>query len=518
MTASSYNFRMVANVSTLIGNLSVSWVILISVIALLLRWVIRGFYRVYFHPLSRFPGPKFSAFTRIPHLISIWNGGIHKYVHDIHEQYGDVVRITPDELSFIDPNAWRDIHGHGSKEDASSPPPKHWPKYGAPVNGHDSLVTKQDTQEHARTRKIFISAFSDRALIKQAPLFKKYTDKLVQNLKDTAEKNAKVNLVGMYNFMTFDVMADLTFGESLHMLDTSDYDPWVKLVFESFRMITKLGIIYNYYPILAGMVRVVMDRTFAKMRYEEMRYSETRVTKRLEKGRTSEGVDIWDLVLQQEDKGKELLPRGEMDSNAQLFMTAGTETTGTLLSGITYILTQNPEVMQKLATEVRSKFASSDDLTMDAIMGLPYLNACLKEALRVYPPVPTGLPHLTPRAGSTICGHFVPPGVTVCATQYSMYKSARNFKDPLSFIPERWLGDERFALDHRSVVQPFAYGSRDCLGKNMAYHEMRLVLANVVYNFDFELCPESEGWMEKQRVYILWEKSPLMVKLTQART
>lgn len=94
-----------------------------------------------------------------------------------------------------------------------------------------------------------------------------------------------------------------------------------------------------------------------------------------------------------------------------------------------------------------------------------------------------------------------------------MNTSATYFKDPLSFIPERWLGDERYASDQQGVVQPFSVGTRDCMGKNFAYHEMRMIMAHVVLNFDFEeLCPESDNWMD-QNVHTLWEKYPLMVRL-----
>lgn len=199
------------------------------------------------------------------------------------------------------------------------------------------------------------------------------------------------------------------------MLDNSEFDPWVKSIFQSIKVGTRLNCIINYYPLAAAVLKLVLQRVFRKMAFEEMNHSRTRVTKRLEKGRASEGVDIWDLVLSQEDKGKDGLTRENMDSNASLFMTAGTETTATLLSGLTYSLLKNPDPMKKLVDEIRGAFVSTDDMTMEALAQLPYLNACLKEALRRYPPVPIGLPRVTPSNGSTICGEFVPPGVS-CAT------------------------------------------------------------------------------------------------------
>jgi cytochrome P450 len=374
--------------------------------------VVRGIYRVYFHPLSHFPGPSFSAFTRIPHITAIAAGRLPQYVAELHEQYGEVVRISPDELSFTNPKAWRDIYGHGSKEGPGAAPPKTWARQGRSANGAKSIITQPDNAEHARIRKIFSPAFSDRALVQQAPLFTKYADQLVSNLRESVKKDEVVDLVRMYNFTTFDVMADLTFGECLHLLDNAEYDPWVKVIFANIKRGAQLNIIYAHYPIVGRILSKLLHKKLAKAQSEHHNFTVERVTKRLEKGRATEGVDLWDLVLQQEEKGKEGLTRPDMDINANLFMIAGTETTATLLSGLTYLLLANPETMAKLVAEIRTAFTSSDSITMEITAGLPYLNACIKEAFRQYPPVPIGLPHLTPAVGSTVCGHFVPPNVS----------------------------------------------------------------------------------------------------------
>ncbi|CAO2657592.1 Nn.00g037180.m01.CDS01 [Neocucurbitaria sp. VM-36] len=495
--------------------MAIDQIVTLALALLLARWLARGIYRVYFHPLSRFPGPKFSAFTRMPHLYTIYSGSLYKYVKRLHEEYGDVVRISPDELSFLNPDAWRDIYGHGSKVGQGSPPPKHFQRYGKDPSGIESIVNTHDDAKHGQIRRIFSPAFSDRALTQQAPLFQRYVDQLVQVLKDGIKQSngeKQFDMVKMYNFTTFDIMGDLAFGESLHMLDSGKYDAWVTMVFQSVKLGTRMNILQGYYPLASAVMDTLMQKLFAKQIEVFNSHAVTRVTKRLEKGRDSEGVDIWDLVLGQQDKGKEGLSRKQMDVNASLFMLAGTETTATLLSGLTYFLLKNPVSMEKLTKEIRSAFSSSKDISMEAIAKLPYLNACIKEGLRRYPPLPVGLPHLTPANGSTICGQYVPPEMTVAAHHLVVYSSPKVFKDPLSFIPERWMGEEKYAADDRSALQPFSVGSRDCLGKNMAYHEMRLILAKVVYNFDLDLCPGNDEWLD-QEVYVLWEKKPLLVNV-----
>ncbi len=128
----------------------------------------------------------------------------------------------------------RDIYGHGPKEGHGSSPPKFWPRYGRPPNKVNGLIGMKDDAEHNRVRKIFTPAFSERALRQQESIFQKYTDQFARNIKNAVKQgkgSAKVDMVQQYNFTTFDIMADLAFGESLHMLEKNEYDPWVSTQF-----------------------------------------------------------------------------------------------------------------------------------------------------------------------------------------------------------------------------------------------------------------------------------------------
>jgi averantin hydroxylase len=84
-------------------------------------------------------------------------------------------------------------------------------------------------------------------------------------------------------------------------------------------------------------------------------------------------------------------------------------------------------------------------------------------------------------------------------------------------VPERWLANppKEFADDDRAARAPFSLGPRNCIGRNLAYAEMRLILAKVCFNFDLELDEERCGnWIGDQKIYGLWEKASLYVKLT----
>ncbi|KAJ4364350.1 hypothetical protein N0V95_000759 [Ascochyta clinopodiicola] len=265
-------------------------------------------------------------------------------------------------------------------------------------------------------------------------------------------------------------MADMTFGESLHLLDKKEYVPWVSSIFRNVKVGARLGIFSTYYPRLFRTLSFALGKKLQKTRTEHFQHSATRVTKRLEQGRQTAGVDLWTQVLSPRGDGEEAqLSRAAMDANASLFMIAGTETTATLLAGLIYLLLTYPHKLHNLTAELRSSFACSAAISLEQLARLPYLNACIKEALRLYPPVPVGLLRCTPAEGSTICGHFVPGGVTVSVPHWPVYTSAQHFTDPLAFIPERWTGDERYKNDARGAVQPFSVGPRDCLGKKYVY-------------------------------------------------
>ncbi|KAK3075007.1 hypothetical protein LTS18_014122, partial [Coniosporium uncinatum] len=257
-------------------------------------------------------------------------------------------------------------------------------------------------------------------------------------------------------------------------------------------------------------------------RIEFFNFAAEKVDKRL--ATKTDRPDFMTYILRNQDEGGKdggpTMSRAEMHSTIGLFLIAGSETTATMLSGTTYLLLTNPDKMQKLKDEIRGKFKSEDEITIDEVSRLPYLLAVLNEGLRIYPPVPTGFPRVVPAGGDVVSGYYLPEGTSAYVSQHATNHSPRNFTDPDSFVPERWLAPsssspdstsmiDRYAADKKSAFQPFSFGPRNCLGKNLAYAEMRLIMAKTVWNFDMALAEGSEEWMERQKVFALWEKGPL---------
>lgn len=224
-------------------------------------------------------------------------------------------------------------------------------------------------------------------------------------------------------------------------------------------------------------------------------------------------ADFMEFMLKHSEE-KEPISDAELGANAHILFMAGSETTATLLAGATYYLLRNPEVMAKAVKEVREAFKSEDEITFGtASARLPFMLACLEEALRMYPPVPTVLLRTTPLDTiSKVSGHDIPPGTHVGVSQLAANFSPSNFEDPHHFAPERWLSTAEYQADNTDARQPFSVGPRNCLGKNLAFSEMRQILARVLYRFDLQLVDQGLEW-EKQKSYTLWAKGPLMCRI-----
>jgi cytochrome P450 len=203
----------------------------------------------------------------------------------------------------------------------------------------------------------------------------------------------------------------------------------------------------------------------------------------------------------------------ELTVTTGVLIVAGSETVATQLSGLTYYLCSNPSVLIKLKSEIRIAFKNEEEITMVSTNGLTYLSAVLNEALRIYPASVGILARVTPREGCAIAGRFVPGNTYVSVSRWSTSHSKENFKKPDDFVPERWLGGEEFEGDNKKMVQAFSVGPRNCIGKNLAMAEMRVLVARLVWGFDMELEEVSKDWIKGQRVFLVYDKLSLWVRL-----
>jgi cytochrome P450 len=408
----------------------------------------------------------------------------------MHEEYGPVIRIRPGELAFADPQAWQDIYGQkvpgkmAGLQNGLKELPKYTPFYKF-FNKEPENINTSSYQKHAVFRKMLATSFSDRNMREQEPIIKSYVDLLVMRLRENSQKLGALDLMLWYNWTTFDVIGDLSFGESFHCLEESRSHPFVNfakaLNHESARLLSLRYLGLHY-------LAVALFLPLARSGYKVKKYTSETLSKRLKVGKTR--PDIIEPYITKYEEGA--ISLDTVRSTAAGLVFAGSETTATLLGGVTYLLLSNPAALERLVKEVRSAFQSEKDITMASVQGLPYMLACLNEALRHYPPAPTGFPRAVPKGGAVISGVYVPEHVSEYIVLYP-YTSAlldsflkltliflqtavsvhhwtsnhlkNNWVDPFEYRPERWLGDSKYAADKRESLKTFSHGPRDCVGK-----------------------------------------------------
>lgn len=372
----------------------------------LLLFAAQAIYNIFINPLRRFPGPPLAAATKGLWLWHRVRGSSVPWITELHRQYGDVVRVAPDHLSYINPQAWKDIYGHKTPSGTGNLP-KDLRYYGPPPTGGVGIISANDA-DHARLRRNLSHAFSEKALVAQDSMIRSHVELLVEKLRDAAVGSSSIDMVRMFNFITFDIMADLTFGESLGLLEQTEYIPWVASIVSTIKAIGIIWGIQSAMPLLMPLVKRTVLRRMNDAAMKHALFSKEHVDKRL--ARETTRPDIWTFVLRNQG-GEKGLSLQEMHSAGSALMGAGTETTATLLSGAFWYLCTNPEKLDRLTDEVRQAFAT-EEVTMQSLAQLPYLYAVLQESLRLFPPPASGLPRVVPSGGATICGVPVPEKVS----------------------------------------------------------------------------------------------------------
>jgi averantin hydroxylase len=488
-------------------------------------------YNIFFSPLKRFPGPLLYAASSVPFDLDCLNGKAHVALTRLHDKYGPIVRSRPNELSYIDGRVWKEAYGFRSGH-------TEWFKGDgfAYLNGVPGILSAPK-ESHRRFRRSLAHAFSNQGLRDQSPRILEYANQLVACLSRHA-KEGPVDMVKWFSWTTTDVIGDLAFGETFGCLKSEQEHNWMASTFRLLRPGIIFGILERWHLTPLAGILVPSDvfrglRDNAKFISEKMK---KRVSHEKERGDFFDRLLKHGLVVEDAREfkdtadGQEGFTLKELESTAQDFVFAGSETTASLLSATVYYLLRNPLVLDKLTHELRSAFAKEEEITISSTnpSDLPYLDAVLTETIRINDPVPLFAPRVAPKGGDTIDGVYIPEGTRVHCAKIVAHRSEYNFARPHEFVPERWypIGKGRpaeFENDNpHGVFQPFGYGARNCIGMNLAKAEMHLIVAKLIWRFDLSRPRMSwkeenewEHWVERQDVYFLWVKPPLMIDLKE---
>ncbi|RKK06705.1 hypothetical protein BFJ65_g18603 [Fusarium oxysporum f. sp. cepae] len=156
-----------------------------------------------------------------------------------------------------------------------------------------------------------------------------------------------------------------------------------------------------------------------------------------------------------------------MEAMVMALIIAGSDTTATLLTGSVYLLLKNSIILRMLTLMLRTQFHSSSEMTLLALQRQEYLNAVLKEILRLYPPAPGNLFRRTEKEGHVVMGEIIPPDTCLTMHLWAAHRSSLNFHAPDDMAPERWFKTRpaEFEGDYRATMKPFSMGPQGCPGR-----------------------------------------------------
>ncbi|RYP52438.1 hypothetical protein DL768_002404 [Monosporascus sp. mg162] len=431
-------------------------------------------YRAVFHRLRRFPGPFAARLSNFYQASLYWR--THRLdleAQKLHQIYGDIVRIGPNELSINDPKALYAIH-------SSSSPCTKGPWYDGTMYPCISLNVIREHEYHAQRRKAWDLAFSSKALRGYEPRVAYYTDLLLKQIQSRAGQ--PVNVTDWFNFYAFDVMGSLSYSESYGMLQRGEKHPFITTLHGSLKAIGLFSHLDWLFPIAKA--TPILNREYTAFWSFVKDQAEKRIKAK------PETPDVFSFLLDDYNArpNRTCQDRLNLYGDAYLITIAGSDTTSAALTFLFFELCTHPDALRKLRSEVDSFYREKDTLTdYDDLHKLKYLQACINEAMRLHPAVPRGFQRMTPSEGLQVGDYFIPGNTIVQVPLQTMVTDERWFPRPEEFIPERWTTRHDELVRDASAFAPFSIGVFSCVGKQLALMEVRYVASQIVRRFEFGL-------------------------------
>ncbi|KAJ3538505.1 hypothetical protein NM688_g6512 [Phlebia brevispora] len=468
-----------------------------------------------FHPLATFPGPIPARVSKLWITKIMYRGKVHLHYRELHKQYGDVVRIGPNELSICNADAVYPVLGAKGLKKGPFYTTRQQP------NGTTSLLNIVDPVEHAARRRTWNRAMNSAALKDYEDIVKSKVNELMECL---AQRQSQViDISDWMSYFGFDFMGRMAFGKDFGMLRTGSDNQGVWHMIEKG---TKAFSVVSYLPWLAKFLTLLPQGSnpIAVLR----RIANENVMHRIHSG--SQSRDLFHYLMDEDgiEPTKPSLPI--VMSDGLLAIIAGSDTTSTALSHLWYFLIRNPNVYKRLRQEVDAVFPPGDDpLDFKKHVDMEYLNACINETLRLLPPVLDGVQRSTWDSEAQVFGSIVvPPNTAVAVSTYSLHRDARNFTPlPDTFWPDRWLVQDDYILPtgqkiqssqlihNRNAFIPFSFGPANCVGKNLAVMELRAVTCSYIQKFDMNVAGgyDLDSWEDSILDYGVTSRGHLLVHL-----
>ncbi|EUC31177.1 hypothetical protein COCCADRAFT_101960 [Bipolaris zeicola 26-R-13] len=472
------------------------WIPMLSFISLV-AWVV---YARFFHPLAKYPGPFFASITRLWHIIDVTSGSSDKTQRQLHEKYGPIVRIAPNEVAIADPEAIRTIYSAQSgftKTDFYLPFRADWARY-------PDAFTNLDERQHSERRRIVNSVYSMSNIIQLEEDIDRCVQLLIAKFTDRAMKGSIIDMSEWVQWYAFDVIGKLFFSNPFGFLQNAhDHAGYIHALDLLIPFITVACVAPTYLRplvLLSGAAIPRVLKALKALKHIESA-SEACVEQRehlIANGKAEECEDMLQsfFTIMQEKGQEKDFGITEVKMEAYGAFIAGSDTTAAAITSILYHLMRTPSAYAKLTAEIDEAEQAgllSQDIQYHEAVGLSYLMACCKEGMRLHPSVGMTLPRRVPQGGCVISGQWFPEGTRVGVNAAVVQRDQGVFgHDADEFVPERWFRPNAAKME-RCMFQ-FGGGSRTCIGKNISLCEMYKVIPSLLRSFDLQLSEPDREW------------------------
>ncbi|KAJ6453562.1 cytochrome P450 [Mycena sanguinolenta] len=497
----------------------------LPVLALVL--VFRAIHLLFFHPLSSIPGPWYDRYAAVSslwitsHVLRLQQC---KTVHALFQTYGPIVRIAPNKVVFRDLGAMKSVYSTW-KFDKSD-------YYKSLLtNENDHAMTTLPNAQHSVRRKAYASHYTPSNLAKFQPEFAEATGKMIDTLHGLPA-HTPLDTLALFRHLALDMIVASSYGFKLGAINKWALEAEDHLT-TAIGDFPKRGILRSTVPTWAwnlvckipnARLKLLCDSDKIMAEFVSTRVYEMRAKLNADKDSSySEDTEksyLLPRLLNYKYPSGQTMPENDVISECMGHMVAGTDTTSISLSYFLWELTRRQDILRKLRDEIDAVMPDPEAIPdIKVLNGMEYLNAFIKEGLRLYGAAPSLLERVVPVStsknfagadGFDLMGYALPPGTIVATQSWSLHRDPAVFQSPETFLPDRWLpayaasnaaskeedGDaEREAARLARMAShmiPFGTGSRICGGLNLAHVIMRIVLVAVLRNFDIEAAPGTD--------------------------
>lgn len=460
--------------------------------ALVVLFAAYAYYQLYLHPLAKYPGPPLAALTEFWHAYVCSTMRRPEYMRAAHEKYGDIIRIGPNMLYINTADSINEIYRNRDFLKA--------PRYRS-VESRDNIFCVTDPKEFARRHRIVAPAFSLKNMDRlqkeiTLPLLKKWMAALSQRLEK--DPSGIIDFSDWVDFIVTDIIGAVSFGETFGYIEQQEKHPSLHVI----QNIAKIMSVVSCAPILKWMIPFMISW---KTLYRAYNYTESlaasvrRCVAKLDIGDAAVNSSLCGLLKKTGAETGNAFSVEELVDECTVFVIAGADTSAAAITTCLFYLAKHPDKQEKLVREIRDAFETSDDLESKALAKLPYFQAVLQETMRIWPSVSGHQERINYKEDTIISGHHVPKGTEIASSIMYITHDERNFHKPNEFIPERWIDPD--CKDNLAASQPMSTGPRQCIGQNLAWLEMRLIISNLLWKYRLE---PYDTVLENRDVFVTW--------------